>query len=542
MIWGPHPLRWLESVVLVVAALGWTVWHIGWPVLNPLETRWMHDGDWELTYNAWLLFIRGPWTLQPGAIPALLYPYGIPVFYNAVVFWVGLVGKLAAPFVAAEFQLYGAWLVACFVGQALAYRWALEKAGVGGFARVAGALLGLMDPVLAARFGHLALMGHAVLAVQLGCALWAARSPAESLGAARASVAWAVFTVGLDGYLAAQAIPLSVAVLLIAGRGRWRSVAPLLGALVAGVVAMLWATGAIPAAAVDPGAEGFGQFSADPLALFNSQGSSTLVPGFAAGPRQGEGFGYLGAGGLFALGAALVGAIGQRRRLPHVARRVWPVVAMALALFVYAWSSVVMVAGRVVLDLGALYAPLHPLTNAFRGSGRFVWPVHALTLLGALVLVARSPWPRLLRAGVLVAALALQLAEKKPPRPPTSTGPMPELSAVWNGAGAVYRHLAIVPPQVQWVCPYNPEVVGRLTRVAAREGLTINSGHVGRVPYGFASQCGAPFVGPLDPDTLYVTGPEHVRDPGFAAASCGSFDGLVLCVDARRVRDGRPGF
>jgi hypothetical protein len=87
----------------------------------------------------------------------------------------------------------------------------------------------------------------------------------------------------------------------------------------------------------------------------------------------------------------------------------------------------------------------------------------------------------------------------------------------------------MVPPQVQWVCPYEPAKVSLLTRVAARERMTINSGHVGRAPRGMAQQCQTQQEEPLDAASLYVVSDAHREDPGFRNANCREFEGLWLC-------------
>ncbi len=531
--------EWGEVVVLIGAGLAWCVSRSAWHVLDPRETAWMHNGDWEVYYQAWLLHTRGPWTLQLGAIPGLLYPYGLSTFYAGANFWLCLAGKLVAPFVEGEFQLYGLWYLASFIAQGLAYRFALTQAGLRGVTRLFGSLLGLVDPVQMARMGHIALMMHALTIVQLGLALRAWRRPESSASTARWTVGIAVAAVGVEAYLAGQAIPLAIAVLIVTrlvGRRPWKALALDLGLLGAGVLFMLWQVGAIPAGEVDRSAEGFGQFSSDLLALFNSQGYSQWVPPLPSGPRQGEGFAYLGVGVLALLPFALaslvrwVRARGLRAIVPLL-----PLVVVVLLTAGYAWSSHVTLRGAEVLNLEWAFAPFEPITRAFRTCGRFIWPLHYLVAMGAIVLAAKLVPSRWWLAPIAFGlAAVVQAVELKANNPAFFHAPVPPVSAGWKGLGQRYQHLQIVPVQVQWVCDYDPNAVSYLTRVAAQERMTINSGNVGRVPRPIRSQCGAVFQGPMDEQTLYVVAPNHANDPGFAGGRQQLIDGLLVMTAAER--------
>ncbi|MBL8939625.1 MAG: hypothetical protein JNM69_34005 [Archangium sp.] len=521
-----------EVVVLVIAGLAWTVWCSAWHVLDPRQTAWMHNGDWEVYYQAWLLHTRGPWELQVGKIPALLYPYGLSTFYAGANTWLCVAGKLVAPFISGEFQFYGLWYLASFIAQGLAFRFALKQAGVNGPARLFGALLGLVAPVLLARMGHIALMMHALTVTQLGLALRAWRRPELATSTARWTVALAVFAVGVEAYLAGQAIPLAVAVLAItrlSAKRPWRELAKDVGLLVAGVLFMLWQVGAIPASEVQRATGGFGEFSSDLFALFNSQGYSKLVPRIPAGPRQGEGFAYLGLGGLALLPFAVVSfglwlkRNGARRLVPLL-----PMVAVVFLMAAYAWSSHVTLRGQEVLNLEWAFAPFKVITGPFRSCGRFIWPLHYLVTLTAIVMVVKlSRWVWPAAVGLALAA-GVQAYELNPNNPAFFHEPVAAITAPWTGMGQKYQHLVIVPVQVQWECDYDPLVVSFLTRVAAQEHMTINSGNVGRVPKAIRSECGAVFQGPLDPKTVYVVAPNHVNDPGLAAGQRQVIDGMLV--------------
>jgi hypothetical protein len=283
------------------------------------------------------------------------------------------------------------------------------------------------------------------------------------------------------------------------------------------------------------GAEGFGDFSSDLATLINPSGWSKLLPGLPATPRQGEGYGYLGTGGLLLAAVALASMawrFREARELPW--HQAVPALAVALALAVYALSWRVTWLGRPVVDLGWLYAPFAGQTSAFRASGRFIWPLHYLLVCGALVLVVRL-WRE--RPAVSATALGLVLAlqaydwraEQSPLHVRTRFHRLraPE----WELLKGRYQHLSLFPPQVQWACRYEEPLVNALAYTAYRQKLTFNSGYAARPPSALIEEChtSLPKEG-IAADTAYVVLPEHLSPFLQAGARCGVLEGLPVCV------------
>ncbi|MCU0698497.1 MAG: DUF6311 domain-containing protein [Myxococcaceae bacterium] len=528
--WAPR----VEVGLLVACGMAWAASRTGWQILDVRQTSWLNNGDWQAYQQGFLMYVRGPWTLQLGAIPGLLYPDGMSVFYTTSGFWPCLAGKLLALVLPGEFQLYGCWIFTCYVAQALAARFLLAEAGVTGLARVGGAVLALVDPVVMARNGHLVLMFQAVLVVQLGLAIRAVRRPEDAERTARLSLLVPLFAVGLEAYLPAQVIPLCVATLLIThlrGGRPWVRLARDLAVLVAGLVAMLWLVGAIPAGEVERNAEGFGQFSSDLLALVNSQNLSRWLPSLPASPRQGEGYAYLGVGVLALVPVAVVAFVREAKKHGAFLKGLAPVLVVTVLLAGYAWSSHVTVLGREVLNLEWLFAPFSVLTSTFRACGRFIWALHYVVSFGVIVLVARLLQRRAVVALVaFVVAAVAQGGELISDRTVYVRPAEPPVDAGWIELGKTYRHVALVPLQLQWICGYDIEAVWQLTRAAALSGMTINSGHVGRVPKRAREACGQPFEGPMDAKTVYVVSPPNVGDPGLRGAQCRSIGRYALCL------------
>jgi hypothetical protein len=177
---------------------------------------------------------------------------------------------------------------------------------------------------------------------------------------------------------------------------------------------------------------------------------------------------------------------------------------------------------------------LDPLPSMFRTSGRFVWALHFLVSVSAIVAVVVAARKRRIWGALLVIAAVVQLAEI-PARPNVfDVQPLPPpFGEAWTGLRGHYQHLRVVPIQVQWVCGYNEALIARLSQVAVREGLSINSGLVGRVPAAVGPLCNARFTGPVATDTVYVVDPNYMND--FHGAHCGALEGVPVCVAAGTV-------
>lgn len=520
--------------MLVIAAIVWFATRTQWKILDPFHTEWMLNGDWAATYHGWLFHLRGPVTLPPGLTPNLLAPWGTSVFYTNSVFWLCELGRIVGLFVSRDFQLYGLFMASSYAGLAVTGWWVVRRLEAPLVLRLAGGVLLMAEPMLPARFGHIALTGQWLVMLQIGVAVLLVTEPKRPSWLVHLAAGAAAFAVGVEGYLAAISIPLALANIVI-GRWRaqvsWRAVATSLALLVLGTGAMLWLVGGILADPVNRTAEGFGDFSADLGTLFNSHQLSRWVPGFPVSSRQGEGFSYLGAGTLLVV---LTAVIAWATKPKQVLRLVWllaPLIVMVLGEAFYAASARITFSGKVLVELWGFFKLLDPLPSMFRTSGRFVWALHFFVSVSAVVAVVVASRKRRIWGALLVIAAVVQLAEI-PARPNVfDVQPLPPpFGAAWTGLRGNYQHLRVVPIQVQWVCGYNEALIARLSQVAVHEGLSINSGLVGRVPSAVGPLCNARFTGPVAPDTVYVVDPNFMSD--FHGAHCGALEGVPVCVAA----------
>ncbi len=549
---SPRP-SWPERLLpLVCAAVGlcWFLAAGGGRTLNPTFLDWLGDGDLGQHVMGWLFFRNEGWGFPLGAVPGLLHPVGGSVAYTDANPWVAVLLKPFSPLLPVDFQYIGLWLGTCFALQGLLGCKVLEALGARPLQRVLGAALFVMAPPLLHRMGHDTLCAHWLL---LGM-LWLHLRPVPDGAAARRSVGWAglfnVLAAGIHPYLSAMVFLLTLALL---ARLFWVERQLPRAWLVGTPVAVLGAVGGLfylfgyIGQPTGLGAVGFGFFSADLLAFFNSMGQGRLPP-IPAGPGQYEGYGYLG-GGVLALGvASLVAWRVRTPREPLSWRPLLPLLVAASGFFLFALSSKMTVAGTTFLSMRSLITPLEPALSPLRSSGRFIWlPGYVLTA-GVLALTLRVWRARpAVATGLLLAAVAVQVADAKSVWEGHFLGDAkwPRLQAPqWSLATAPYRHLALYPPynSAEADCgkaEYRFQHYLAFADLAYRQRLTYNSGSLARTNHQrVQAYCDALKAdleaGRFARDTIYVVHPSKLGDftkPG-SSAVCGQLEGQHVCVTA----------
>jgi hypothetical protein len=539
---APRPA--VNRALLAVSVFGFIWAHaIGLTqFMNPRFIDWMIEGDWMGHLFGWLFTKNGPWALPLAQAPDLVAPAGSSAALTDAIPLLSVLGKLVAPLLGDRVQFFGLWMVLGVIGTGaagvLVCRAWLEDAWSLSFA----GFLFVMNPIVTTRYGHPPFFAFWMLTGLVGACLWPVTSPHSARRTAGVTLALGFLACATNGYLAVMGsllVGASIVRLVLVSRSFQAPEA--LGWLAAGPLVCLlslWLFGFISGARSSPmgnlAIEGFGQFSADLLTFVNPTTWSRFVRPIAMGGRQYEGFAYLGLGTLLLL--AVRAALLVKYRPTKTEVLTWVPLALACAVMaLYALSNVVTVAGKQVADLSSFYAKLGPWPSVFRSSGRFVWPLFAwLTMTAALALSrVRTAW---VRPAVLGAAALLQLLDFDVTRTPLHK-PYPEFHELQDPAWQLmkdYRHVVIHPVQIQWTCPFNHELVAKLSWEAVKQRLSINSGHVGRAPPG--TDCNRHLApGELREDTVYLPYFEQFL-PDFTTAGfvCGPVEGTVVCVSPRR--------
>jgi hypothetical protein len=475
-----------------------------------------------------------------GATPELFWPFGTSVAFTDANPWMAVLFKLLSPLLPLDFQYAGLWFLLCFVllgvtGTRLTACFTRDP-----LRQALGGCLFVLTPLLPARSGHVALCAFFFLTAMLQLYLRPTPTRERALHTLAFVLPLVVWSSGTHGYLSLMVLALALALIVRLGWVdkllRWQEA---LGAVVAYLTAAAFTYylfGYIGWKETELTAEGFGQFSSDLGALVNPQEWSRWFSALPMRPRQGEGFAYLGSGVLALLLVALLRALRSRRPRFRALVGLAPLLVVVALMWMYALSSQVCWQGELVLDARALYREFDALTGIFRSSGRFVWPLHFMLMAGA-VWGGATLEPRWLGRLLLVLAVGAQAAELNPK--PLSFEPArfePLRDPIWATTSGSYRHLALQPLQLLWVCPYDHQLVNRLSYEAYRRKLSFNSGNFMRKEPNLKPLCRLR-VGreaPLDEQTVYVVDRRHLADFGRAGAVCGRVDGLAVCVDGAR--------
>ncbi|ATB50720.1 DUF6311 domain-containing protein [Corallococcus macrosporus] len=524
-----------------LGGLAWLLWLGGARAIPPTRLDWAMREDWAGTTFGWLFYRNAPWGLPLTRSPNQLFPHGTSVALTDANPLLAVLFKLFNPLLPADFQYHGLWLALGFALMGWFGAKLVSVVSPRPTHQWLGGLLFAMAPPLAARLGHLLLCAHWMLVAMM----WLHLRDTPDARAAKRSLLWAAalnaVAASTHPYLVAMLAPLAMALTVRLALGRvitWgRALLASAGFVVLDLLLFAlfgyFAGGSL-------GAEGFGQFSADLTTLFNPTDWSRLLPSLPVARRQGEGFGYVGAGALLLGVLAVAGAALRFRSLRDVPwKRGLPFAVAVLLLAVYALSSRVTWTGRLVVDLGGLYEPFSRLTSAFRASGRFIWPLCYAVMGGALLLWLRQwrerAWVGTAVLALVVAVQAYDLRQDKSELRRRPDGFRRLQAPEWAALKGHYRHLALFPPQVQWVCPYNEPLVNAAGYLAYRLGLTFNSGYASRTPPSIAEECNATMrPGGVDADTVYVVVRPQVGAFVRAGARCGVLEGLAVCVAGQR--------
>ena len=380
-----------EDVVLgVVAGLfGW--WFVGWGNVRPGSMAWLDVGDVGASQAAWEYFRAAPLLQWPiTALPN--YGIGWESIFPGIAgnVLVALPLKILSPLLPGDFQYLGAWVVGCFVAQAVILRRLFAAAGLAVVERMIGAAVITLSPILLFRIGamlHLDLGGQWLIALSL--LLYRNAS-------ARSKRWWLFFLVAaaVNVYLLAMTFAVWCAAwwrdeVQPSSRGARRALTSFLAGSAAALGA-LWLLGFF---AFRDSATGYGFFRVNAAAFVNpgyspTESFSGLLDRFGSlrarqfATEEGEGFAYVGLAVLvsapFLVAAVAAGRMRWLRRNAALA-------VVTMTLFVVAVSNRVVIVRRewtywwpqVLLDA----------RQVFRSSGRFSWLLaYVLAIAGWIAL------------------------------------------------------------------------------------------------------------------------------------------------------------
>lgn len=389
-------------------------------------------GVWTLTPSAAPEMMRADWTtyiLAPNFLrtaPLLTFPIGrVPGYVSPP--GISLAMADANPLLTPVYrlanalspdrpvQLLGWLLLAAYVLTFAAAARFIEAAG----RRWAGSPLELRDrvaarglaaallvmPFFSLRYIHVSLTNHWVIIAALGVACFR-RELTRRNALLHAGVV--LLAVCIQPYFLPMVLGIVTPFVISAVRRRpVPTVVACAGTVLAifGLAAVLgFIGGGFTAASRD-----YGSFSADLTTLFSPRKYARWLPDLPHHPKNTEGLGFVGLGGLVLVVAAFVVLQRSGRKLSG---RVLAVLAACGALFVLAALPRLRVFGLTFLDLSDTPLALNPLGHIFRVNGRFIWALAWLLVLGAGGVVIGWRHPRQLL--VVAAVVVVQFVTTKP--------------------------------------------------------------------------------------------------------------------------------
>ncbi|GAB3087823.1 hypothetical protein GCM10027081_03590 [Cupriavidus yeoncheonensis] len=501
------------------------------------------DGDAAQHVSGWLFYAHDSWHFPLLRTSRLNAPDGVSIALTDSIPLVALFLKPLTAYLPQGFQYIGLWHGVAYLLQALAAAVLIRVLGCRTlFAAGVAAAFAVTWPALSNRLGHTSLMTHGLILFALSAYFAGRWDTRKSRLAGVILIALSAIGLVVHPYLLAMIYAIFLAYVLdmgVAGEG-WRlqglRIATSLGVL----TTLMYLLGYVGSAG---GAGGFDYFSMNMASPFC--GGLLLHCQIDATGGQAEGFNYFGAGGLLVLAAGALSAIRNPR--PGAARHRYPfLILMAGTLTLYALSTTWYLAGDKVLSY-SLPSVFKIVTGTFRASGRFFWVVGYLLLFVALAQLLKSK-ARLVPVAVLAVALAVQWTDTSAIRKNVMEAvhrPAQEDPKPWNAILAGARHLIMYPA---FGCGHGgPEQYLYFQNLAARQGLTFNTGYIARL----RTSCGVAGAGlpaEFDEDAVFIMPQSELPfirfdlPPALTSAvkrdECMVVDGIFLCRRGLRWGEG----
>ncbi len=497
-----------------------------------------------------LAYLHDGWHWPPFHTRLLMAPDGTALIFVDALPGPSFLAKLVLTLTGLEIPVLGWWIFALYLLQPVAMARLLRALGVTAWLPLlAGSLVSLACSWFLWRFGHTALNGHFLLLFGLAYAVEAGRAADPSRWLLRLGLL-TLACLFVHAYLFAMSAGLLVVLLagLVLQRrlAWWRGLAALGAwlALAGGSMALLgyfefseplW---------------GYQRYSMNLLSPFVPQ-MSGLWPDFGrmllSGERrmgdwevikqlrpygplgdvidatggQYEGYAWLGFG-LWPL--LLLALLLNRRVLPRLLARHWPLLLACLGMAFFALGPVVWLAYGPWFKVDFVPEAL----TAFRSCGRFVWPLVYLAAALAVAGVGRHADRRWVAAALalltLVQVADMRLWYDRLWRALRADRDEAFPAAVWEPLIAAHGAVLIEPPMQCPGNPFNPTL--QLIVEAARVGRSTDSMYLARkqvhpcIPHALA----LPSLHPAPDALLLVLGPwtefQRARMPAEVQATC----------------------
>jgi Family of unknown function (DUF6311) len=458
------------------------VWLYPLSILNPTHYLWLMQGDGAQHFLGWHFYRGDAWQFPIGLNRQYGQAMGSAIVFSDSIPLFALLFKPFDSLLPQHFQYTGLWMLLCTVMQG-SVAWKIGEAlHCNLTTKFCLTFMLVTATVLVERaWGHFALMGHWLLLAAVYAYItrqsawrWALLIAITAL--VHAYLLYMVLAVWAADWLRNVVVDRAI---------KWPR-ALMHAALTLGALALvMWQIGYF---AVDVGdsASGtqYGNYAAGLHSLWNPGWGSRLLPPIAvrAGTEM-EGGAYLGAGGLLAVIVALSVLILAKLK---IAKSIWPLVGVTLICAALALSNRVYYGTQEIFSF-ALPTLLAGKLDFIRGSGRLLWLLFYVLLIGSFALLARalSPFKCSVAALLICVVQVIDLGG----RADTFRGLyLRHLEANARGADVLqsafwhdprlqkYRHVIVLPTL------HMAPRFAALGMFAADHKMSINVGYFARVP------------------------------------------------------------
>lgn len=448
----------------------------GGEILNPTYTDWLMDGDPATHWLGWQFFRNTPFFQWPlGANTNYGMDISSSIVFTDSIPILAFIFRPLSYLLPESFQYIGLWLLLCFSLQSF-FSWKLLSLFTKNkLLPLIGCIFFTIAPIYLFRLsGHYALFGHWVILV----GLYFYFSKSFSI------LHWIVIlTIAslIHAYLLAMVLSIWITDLIQRNILKQITFLETINFFfITGIylIIIMWATGYFMLGS-SIGSDGFGFYRMNLLSLIDSNTTwSTFLVDKKGGNGEHEGFNYLGIG-MLGLGILASYELINKFTTNNKAK-FFPLLLMSILLFLYAISNHIAFGTYEILSY-SLPDITRPITQTFRISARFFWPVYYLIYLAIFYIIFTRVKPNIaiiiclffLCFQVLDFFTGFNSIRNKFQNPPDWSSVIK--SPLWNKMAHEYKKIIFVLPR------HTPKNWMSLSKFASERKMSLNIGYFARI-------------------------------------------------------------
>lgn len=409
----------------------------GLQIIDPTNINWIMSvyHDWGQHYLGWAFYRNDPWSYPLGAIESYNYPVGSNIGFMDSIPLLALLFKPFRSILPHDFQYLGLWLFVCSYFIAFYTKKIFKLYKVSNWIIILAILILISNPVLLFRSIHPALSAHFLILGSIYNYLRPSYAIANKINKHQIILFFIAATVNpyivvmifgfntivpLKHYLIDKTISLNKAFL-------YPVLSVVLFVLFWIIIGMIEFNNGTSVASVEP----FSAYSFNLNSFFDSYGYySKFIPDLGRiDPRQYEGFAYMGIGLLILILISTTTTIFfliKRKIDLNMVKKFGLLLLLCFFLMLFAITNVVSLNSEILVTF-PLPRVIEKLGFIFRASGRFIWPLYYLLVMGSILIFIKIKINSYLKITILSFITLIQLYDTQ------------ELFTRWNLPSGSYQ-------------------------------------------------------------------------------------------------------